>query len=136
MPESPQSKSIEKWTTAQLMKYFEMRFDNLEKSLDERYITQEKAIAVANEASNKRLDSMNEFRETLRDQNKTFITQAEHNSLIALVNEKFDTIEDSIKAIQISDAVLAGKASQSQFIVVLIISIVGLIASIMRLFIG
>lgn len=120
-------------TNISLREYFDMRFNNLEKALDERFLAQEKAIMVANEASNKRLEGMNEFRESLKDQATRFATRDELNSLSLLISTKLDGIDKDIKAIQISDAVLSGKASQTQVIIAYVISILGVLFGIINL---
>jgi hypothetical protein len=154
MPTAASSKK-ETWTIESLKEYFEMRFDNLEsaldarfiaqekaleiatdaatKRLDARFVAQEKAITVATESSDKRLESMNEFRNSLKDQAGTFITKTDQEGLISVINEKFDRINESIKSIQISDAVLAGKATQGQMIIAYIISIIGILFGIVNI---
>lgn len=54
------------WTVNTLKTYMDTRFDAVEK-----------AVETADAANEKRLDSVNEFRATLTDQQKTFITRAE-----------------------------------------------------------
>jgi hypothetical protein len=134
MPPSIKSETEhEKWTIGSLKAYFEMRFDNMESALDARFIAQEKAVKVANDASEKRLDGMNEVREQLKDQAGTLATKTELNTLENIVTEKFDRINESIKSIQISDAVLAGKATQGQMIIAYIISIVGIVFGVINI---
>jgi len=131
-----QTKATHKYVDEQdvtLREYLEALIRNLEKSFLAHYEAQEKALITALAANEKRLDSMNEFRETLRDQNKTFATFSEQKSFEKSVNEKFETMNESIKAIQISDAVLVGKASQLQFYIVMVVSVIGLIVSIVRM---
>lgn len=54
------------WTTETLKEHFDARFDAVEA-----------AVKTADAANEKRLDNVNEFRATLTDQQKTFITRAE-----------------------------------------------------------
>lgn len=54
------------WTTETLKEHFNARFAAVEK-----------AVEIANNANEKRLDNVNEFRGTLNDQQKAFITRAE-----------------------------------------------------------
>jgi len=56
----------EVWTLDALKEHFDARFDAVQQ-----------AVRTADAASEKRLDNVNEFRATLADQQKTFITRAE-----------------------------------------------------------
>lgn len=58
--------------------------------LDERIKSLEKATVVAKEQMDKRLDGMNEFRDTLKDQAGRFITRDE-------MNIKMDALEKTRK---------------------------------------
>ncbi len=118
-----------------LKEHLESRICNLEKTLNERFVAQEKATHNALVANEKRLDSMNEFRETLRDQTKSYVTKAESNVIIDTMCHRIKSLEDIVKDIQISDAVLAGKASQSATNLALLIAIISLIISVAMFFI-
>lgn len=114
--------------------------EEITRALDERFRSQEKALATALAANEKRLDGMNEFRSTLSDQSKTFINRLEHNSLISSTNEKFDSVNKRfselnglIQNLQISDAVINGKASQTQVIISYLIGIAGIIFGILNI---
>ena len=133
MAESSQSKTTsEKWTISSLKEYFEMRFDNMENALDARFMSQEKAISVATQASDRRLEGMNEFRDSLKDQATTFATKSELCKLEDIITIKLDNINKSIQKIEISDATLAGKASQAQVNIAYLISAVGIIIGILN----
>jgi hypothetical protein len=130
----PRPKVTEEWTINSLKEYFEMRFDNMESSLDARFEAQEKATSVANQASDKRLEGMNEFRESLREQSTAFATKSEVCKLEDIITVKLDAINKNLQKIEISDATLAGKASQNSVIGAYILSIIMLIISILKLF--
>lgn len=51
--------------------------ETLKEHVDARFEAMERAVTTADTANEKRLDSVNEFRATLADQQKTFITRAE-----------------------------------------------------------
>lgn len=80
----------------------------------------ETATTLAREAMNKRLDGMNEFRETLKDQASKFITRPEHDVLIKDINE--------LREFRIK---LESKADQSQVNRALLISIIGIVLAIL-----
>jgi hypothetical protein len=147
-----------RWTIEALKEYFEMRFNGLEGQLSERFLAQEKALKVAADeehklldarftsqekavvtaltANEKRLDGMNEIRSQLQDQATTFSTKAELKGLEALVALKLDQLNENVKGIQISDATLAGKATQGQLLGAYLVSgtgiVIGIIGIILR----
>jgi hypothetical protein len=149
-PPSSTPKTTEKWTIGALKEYFEVRFDGLDSKLNERFISQERAIKVAAEESDKRqdsrfssqekaiavalanndkrLDGMNELRGQLKDQAATFATRIELDALEKLITEKLDGLCDDVKNIQISDATLAGKASTWQVVVAWILAVVSILS--------
>jgi hypothetical protein len=79
--------------------------------LEERMNTTKENLYLARDAMEKRLESMNEFRQQLKDQTSSFITRPEHDSVLA-----------DIRILRESKAELQGKASQSSVNIALIIS--------------
>jgi len=71
----------------------------------------------------KRLDGMNEFRDTLKDQSGSFLTKSEFYTYR-------NKLDEDIRSLRESRAEIAGKASQTSVNIALLISIVGLILSI------
>ena len=120
--------------TVTLKEYFESRLTALEDMVKRRFESQERAVSTALAANEKRLDGMNEFRNTLNDQSKTFVTKAEFIGLEALINAKLGAIEKAVQAIQISDATLAGKASQNAVLGAYGVAVIGIVLGIIKLF--
>lgn len=54
--------------------------DEVDKRYQQRFVEQEKAILTALAANDRRLDGMNEFRDTLKDQAATFIPRSEYDA--------------------------------------------------------
>jgi hypothetical protein len=98
-----------------LVKYFDMRIENIE---------QNTKIALA--SADKRLDGMNEFRDTLKDQANTFATRKE-------VDLQVSKMEEDIKMLTASKNILEGKASQSSVIIAYIISAISIIIAVASL---
>jgi hypothetical protein len=92
MPPSKSTTINEKWTITSLKEYFEMRFDNLEKNLNERFAAPDKAIAV--------------------------------------IEKAVEDICNDIKSLELTRAELAGKANQSQVLIVMAVSMVSLVVSV------
>lgn len=113
-----------------LKEYFDMRLEQMDKALDARFIAQEKAIDTASEASERRLNAMNEFRASLEDQSKTYATLAEFVAFKAMIKLELDQIRSSVDSLNLTRAELAGKASQSQVTIATIISVAGLLLSV------
>jgi len=117
-----------------LKEYFNMRLKYIEEKISERLESQEKAVTVAYAASNKRLDGLNEIRQILEDQAKTFITKVEFETYQTMIRQDLARFSTEINSLNLSRAELSGKASQGQVILSLIIGITGLILSIVKMF--
>ena len=102
------------WVT--LRDYVDAKFDSLCSE-----------ITKNDEAMNTRLAAMNEFRQAMNDQSKSYITRAE-----AAVQHK--VFEDEVKESRDFRSRHQGKASQSQLWFVSIISVIGVILGLFHLF--
>jgi hypothetical protein len=67
-------------------------FVALREYIDIRFEAQEKAVAKAEVASEKRFDSVNEFRRQLADQTATFLTRTEYKTELAGLVEKVNAL--------------------------------------------
>lgn len=97
-----------------LKEFFTLWINNLErlvdercKRIDERFTATEKARELALDAMEKRLDTLNEIREALRDQNNTFFTKEAHQIFC-------DKIEGEIRPLEDFKLLLDTKASSKQ----------------------
>jgi len=91
----------------------------LKEYTDKRLEELEKAILLAKQNIDQRLESVNEFRAQLNDQAKNFITRAEHDVLVK-----------DIQDLREFKAVVNAKASQNSVTVAYVITIISLIISI------
>jgi uncharacterized Ntn-hydrolase superfamily protein len=101
--------------------------DDLERLVNEQVIALDKATVIAKDNMERRLDSMNEFREALRDTQARFLTSQEFDNAHAQVMT-------DIKMLREEKARMEGKASQSQVLGTAAISIVGLVIGVISLF--
>lgn len=69
-----------------LKEYFERRIDHLDRRVTELYCINENAVNKANATMSDRLDSMNEFRDALKDQASRMATRLELEKLEEEVN--------------------------------------------------
>src|SRR5260221_9850687 len=77
-----------------LKKYFDARLDTIERVANERFKYTEIAVQKAEIATEKRFESVNEFRKALSDQTNTFITRTEYNIQHQVVLEKLASLID------------------------------------------
>ena len=124
-----------------LKEYLDSKIHSLHSEINVKIESLKDATTLARTTMDERLARMNEFRDTLRDQNATFVTREEHNALIKSIDDKFflvtselnsklDKIEDNLRILNESKAKLEGKADQSQVNIALIISIVSIMIGI------
>lgn len=99
---------------------------SLKEHFESRISALEKATDVASSAMDKRLDGMNEFRDTLRDQAGRFVTQNEIRSQLDAINAKVGSLEKF-------QAVVESKASMNAVYLSYILGLLGLIIGIIGL---
>ena len=116
-----------------LREYFTLWLKNIEilieernKRIDERFDSVEEARKLALATMNQRLESMNKFREALRDQTVKFFTKSEHEAYMR-------ETEVELRALQDFKLTLDTKASASQVTWAYIIGGAGLVISIVSI---
>jgi len=101
------------------------RIEALREYTDTRFKAQEDATERARASMEKRLDGMNEFRDTLKDQGATFITKTEHSAWC-----------DRVSKLELSKATLEGKADQKSVTTALIIALIGIALAVISIIIN
>jgi hypothetical protein len=76
------------WTLGSLKEYIERRFNDQAKAIDAALAAAEKAVTKAEVATEKRFDSVNEFRKTLSDQASSFMQRGEFVAQYKSLEEK------------------------------------------------
>ncbi len=101
--------------------------DSLKEYVDSRIADQDKAVLTANMANDKRLDSVNEFRNQLNDQTRTFLTRnefsAQHESLqkqITALTNRINLMAGRSTGISTSWSVIAAAIGAGAAIVTMI----------------
>jgi hypothetical protein len=112
--------------TIPIREYFEKQFEAHEKLNDAKFESVEKAVTVANTNMEHRLAGLNEWRATITDFINASITRKEFEGAHA-------TVLEDIKRLDISRAMLEGKASQKSVNMAFLISAVGIILSIISI---
>jgi hypothetical protein len=98
----------------------------LERMIKDRFEVADAAIALASRSMEKRLDGMNEFRESLRDQAARMVPKSEFDIVAG-------KIQEDIKILMKSRAELEGKASQQALLLVLAVAMSGMLFGIIGL---
>lgn len=83
-----------------LKEYFEKRFEASDKAVAAALSAAKEAVAKAENASEKRFDSVNEFRATLSDQQRNLMPRAEVEIQIKALTGRSDSNENRIIALE------------------------------------
>jgi ribonuclease HII len=111
-----------KTDSVSLKEYLDSKFKELKEYVDIRFSSAEKATSLAQETLTARLESMNEFRESLKDQTASFITRRE-----------VDNFQKEIEALKLQQAENKGKASATSVYVAYIIAIAGILLGLFKI---
>jgi len=139
MPAAPRANASHQYVDSQnvsLKEHYDKLIEQVCKTLDERFKAQEKANDLQQEMSNKKFEQQNEWRGAFTDREKAFITRADHEALVLLLNTKEDALKKDIKSLEITRATLDGKASQSQLNLTFAFTFVSLILGIIGIILG
>jgi polyphosphate kinase len=104
--------------------YFDNRFTELKNYMDIKFESIEKSTCLAQENLNTRLESMNEFRNSLKDQTAQYITRVEH-----------DVLKTQISVLEQNNARSEGKASMSSVYLGYIVAFIGIILGVIGIII-
>ena len=114
-------------TTEYFKKYIKESIDKVDKTSKLRHKNVVASTTLARENLERRLEGMNEFRQTLKDVNSTFITRTEYQA-------QLDKLIEDVKLLREAKANLEGKASMGSVYVSYVIAIIALVISIIRIF--
>ena len=114
--------------TVSIKEYFDNKVVELQKYMDLKFDSIEKSTCLAQENLNLRLDSMNEFRNTMKDQAARFITREELSLML-------DTMSKDIRHLLDAQAKQEGMATQKSVTIAYIISSTAIIIGVLQLFI-
>jgi hypothetical protein len=106
---------------------------SLKEYVDLRFAENQRSIEKAERTMNSRLEGMNEFRETLRDQASRFLTREEVRLMLKPINDRACENSDAIDSLELTRAELKGKATQSSVYLAYFISFIGIVLGIVSL---
>lgn len=117
---------VKKEDSISIREYFDSKITELKNYMDLKFNSIEKSTCLAQDNLNTKLESMNEFRASLKDQTAHYITRIEHEALIT----KYDS---DIRVLRETNAEAKGKASQNSVLIAYIIAIIGIIIGIVSI---
>jgi DNA-binding transcriptional MerR regulator len=88
----PDGVSWKDWVNARLEKY-DIKLDGCQRMLAAHQEGTDKALEAAKEELERRLESMNEFREQLEAQSRTFLTREYYESRHTALAQKIDNVD-------------------------------------------
>jgi phage I-like protein len=83
-----------------LREYVDVRFDAQQKAVEAALASADRAVVKAETASDKRFDSVNEFRKSLSDETATFLPRAEYLQSSKATDEKVQELTSRIAALE------------------------------------
>ena len=104
-----------------LKEYFESRLTDLKTYVETKFDSTKEAVTKAENATEKRFESVNEFRETLNTQQKTFVTRVESDVQTEGLKARLKLLEDAA-------ALKTGEGKGAQNLWAVILAIAGLIS--------
>ena len=113
-----------------LRDYFESKINLLQNEVKIRIDALKEATDIAKSAMDERLARMNEFRDTLKDQNATFITKSEFLAYQDRISSQFKDNDKAIADLRTSRDEARGKASQNQVLIAYVFAIVSIVLSV------
>lgn len=116
----------QKKESVSMCEYFSTQINNLKEYMDIKFKAIEDSTKLAQNNLNDRLSHMNEFRETISDQTKMYITRNEYNVMMT----KYDA---QIEALIKQAALAEGKASTNSVYIGYVIALIGIIMGIIGL---
>ena len=120
--EPPATTDSNRLNIVSLREYVERRLADQKEIFERSQEAQDQATNLARCGMEKRLEGMNEFRDALKDQAKSFITRTEH-----------DLVLRQISSLELTRAEMAGKASEFSVVLSYCLSILALLCSLMTL---
>lgn len=83
----------------------------------------DKAVTKAEIATEKRFESVNEFRAQLQDQTRTFMSRDEAHALLKSMQDKMDLVQDQMKTGQIWQGNITGRLAVGGTVLTIIMAI-------------
>jgi len=109
-----------------LKTYVDQKFELSEKAVQAALAAQKEAIIKAENATERRFESVNEFRNTLADQQRNLMPRSESEIVVKGLNDRIQILEDSV----LKSSSATGGARN---LWVIIVGVIGLVATVVGL---
>jgi methanogenic corrinoid protein MtbC1 len=109
--------------------YFESLIDGVKELLNSKVADIESQTTNARESMEKRLDALNEIRGAMTDQARMFLPRTEYRASHEAMEKSLSEVRDDMMQAR-------GKASQGQFLITAIISVVALLIALLSVIIN
>ena len=90
-------RDVSGWTVDTLHVHIDTQFRDLVRHLDERFESQQAMVKTALDASDKRFESVNEFRAMVNDQQRQFVLRAEYATAHKSLEDKVDALQSRVE---------------------------------------
>lgn len=88
------------WTVETLLEHINKILDDRDRRYEQRFEAQQRAIDKADTATEKRFEGVNEFRQSLADQNKMFLQRTEYESNHLRLMEAHEELARRVEAFE------------------------------------
>jgi hypothetical protein len=135
----------ERWTIDTAMAHLQSLIDANERLTKERFVSQQQAVSAAlaaakeavqkaESAAERRFESVNEFRNTLSDQQRTLMPRAEFESMEKAISFRLDAIDKQLEAQRAERTGVKGGWALAVGVVGFVLTIVTMLALAARAF--
>lgn len=111
---------------------YEQRFQDQERAVSMALAAAKEAVIKAEQAAEKRFDSVNEFRSTLADQQRTLMPRAESDRALSAMTEKLAALEKQHDAFVSERQGLRGGWGYAVGVIGLVLAVASLIALVIK----
>ena len=116
-----------------LREHLETIINSQKEYFESRLAAMDKAVNVSRVTMETRLEGMNEFRNSLKDQSGTFITRTELTLTFDKLHAEIKGLAGRIEGLELYKSSMEGKASQMSVNIAYLISIISIIFGIINL---
>lgn len=95
-----EKQNMERWNVYSLKEYVDLALNNLDEKIEQRFISTKDAVDKADRATDKRFESVNEFRQQLNDQARQFVTKEEYKVAHRAIEDKVEQVNVGISRIE------------------------------------
>ena len=116
-----------------LREYIDLRLDYLEKEFETYQCSNDVNLKAAHASMDKRLESMNEFRQTISDTSNKYLTKLEHEAWKEKIEQELQTLRDFKLTIDTKASTSAVRTAYVISGISIFLSFIGLILTILKL---